>query len=479
MKVKTNFKQMYLVDTILYNKLTFKDDPSFAWIERPMNPNIHIHNKHTPSPASQPSPATTPHTSFPATISTPQTSIASTPHTSFPLTISTPSATSKIIPSVDFLKRIYTPDGSDHTYKDWMKNEQENVQTRMNETKDTVAIPKQKQEPLESMEIEHVNSSSNSKPENNSKGNMSSTQMEKVLNHRPIKLKYNEPLKSLLSHPTTPNIVPHTLKLPQPLKMSHASLHPPAQLDYNQPLQIQYNQPPPLQYNTPPPIEYINPLHLQYNQPPPLQYNAPSSIDYNNPLHLQYNQPPPLQYNASSSIDYNHPPHIQYIQPAPLNHIQPSQLQYNSPAQIEHKQPAQLTHQTSLTPLTSNRVNESSQKCIDCDDKTKVPAIYKDYNSLSKDQDAKTKITFKCTICNTDFNKKLSLMRHNRDFHDAFYQTEKGIKRKTTNIGSSKKRVKTVARAEKRKSAIIKHTDNKKPNTEMVVYEPFDIAKST
>ena len=186
MKVKTNFKQMYLVDTILYNKLTFKDDPSFAWIERPMNPNIHIHNKHTPSPASQPSPATTPHTSFPATISTPQTSIASTPHTSFPLTISTPSATSKIIPSVDFLKRIYTPDGSDHTYKDWMKNEQENVQTRMNETKDAGAIPKQKQEPLESMEIEHANSSSNSKPENNSKGNMSSTQMEKVLNHRPL-----------------------------------------------------------------------------------------------------------------------------------------------------------------------------------------------------------------------------------------------------------------------------------------------------
>ena len=465
MKVKTNFKQMYLVDTMLYNKLTFRDNPSVACIDKPINPNIHIHNKHTPSPASQPSPATTPHTSFPATISTPQTSVASTPHTSFPLTISTPSATSKIIPSVDFLKRIYTPDGSDHTYKDWMKNEQENVQTRMNETKDTGAIPKQKQEPLESMEIEHVNSSSNSKPENNSKGNMSSTQMEKVLNHRPIKLKYNEPLKSLLSHPTTPNIVPHTLKLPQPLKMSHASLHPPAHLDYN--------QPPPLQYNTPPPIESINPLHLQYNQPPPLQYNAPSSIDYNNPLHLQYNQPPPLQYNASSSIDYNHPPHIQYIQPAPLNHIQPSQLQYNSPAQIEHKQPAQLTHQTSLTPLTSNRVNESSQKYIDCDDKTKVPAIYKDYNSLSKDQDAKTKITFKCTICNTDFNKKLSLMRHNRDFHDAFYQTEKGIKRKTTNIGSSKKRVKTVARAEKRKSAIIK------PNTEMVVYEPFDIAKST
>ena len=54
MKVKTNFKQMYLVDTMLYNKLTFKDNPSVAWIDKPMNPNIHIHNKHTPPPYTPP-----------------------------------------------------------------------------------------------------------------------------------------------------------------------------------------------------------------------------------------------------------------------------------------------------------------------------------------------------------------------------------------------------------------------------------------
>ena len=47
MKVKTNFKQMYLVDTMLYNKLTFRDNPSVACIDKPINPNIHIHNKHT------------------------------------------------------------------------------------------------------------------------------------------------------------------------------------------------------------------------------------------------------------------------------------------------------------------------------------------------------------------------------------------------------------------------------------------------
>ena len=48
---------MYLVDTMLYNKLTFKDNPSVAWINQtPMNPNIHIHNKHTPPPSTPPAP---------------------------------------------------------------------------------------------------------------------------------------------------------------------------------------------------------------------------------------------------------------------------------------------------------------------------------------------------------------------------------------------------------------------------------------
>ena len=65
-------------------------------------------------------------------------------------------------------------------------------------------------------------------------------------------------------------------------------------------------------------------------------------------------------------------------------------------------------------------------------------------------------------------------MRHNRDFHDAFYQSERGIKRKTTNKGSVKKRVKTTTRGVKRKPVMITHTDNKKPNTEIVVYEPYD-----
>merc|ERR1712208_95182 len=111
----------------------------------------------------------------------------------------------------------------------------------------------------------------------------------------------------------------------------------------------------------------------------------------------------PLQYNQSSPL--------QYTQPLPLQYIQPSPLQNNQLAQLEYKQ---------TTPITCNTSNENSQQCIECDDKTKPPAIYQDYDSTAQVHDDKTKIIFKCTICNTDFKKKTSLMRHNRDFHDAF-----------------------------------------------------------
>ena len=235
----------------------------------------------------------------------------------------------------------------------------------------------------------------------------------------------------MLSHPTTPNITPHVLKLPQNIKLDHAPIHTTPQVEYNQPPPIQYNAPPSIDYNNPPQLQYKPPAHIEYNQPTQLQYIAPPPIDYNNPTHLQYIAPPP--------IDYMHPPHIQYNQPSPL--------QYNQLPQLEYKQ---------TTPLTRNTSNENSQQCIECDN------------------DDKTKITFKCTICNTDFKKKSSLMRHNRDFHDAFYQSERGIKRKTTNKGSAKKRVKTTTRGVKRKPIMIKHSDNKKPNTEIAVYEPYD-----
>ena len=121
MKVKTNFKQMYLVDTLLYNKLTLKDDPSVGWINQtPMNPNIHIHNKHTlPSlpytPAPLPPPPSAPPP--PPPLLPPQDCASQlptmTPSTTAPLTSvrsTATHATARIQPSAEFLKKIYDVD---------------------------------------------------------------------------------------------------------------------------------------------------------------------------------------------------------------------------------------------------------------------------------------------------------------------------------------------------------------------------------
>ena len=144
MKVKTNFKQMYLVDTMLYNKLTFRDNPSVACIDKPINPNIHIHNKHTPPPYTPPPPPPPPTTTSapptplpPPPPSTPQlpprSLVPSSNSTTPPSVLPAPSlshTTARIQPSVDFLNTIYDVD--DANVNEWMNNEQQNVKEWMN-----------------------------------------------------------------------------------------------------------------------------------------------------------------------------------------------------------------------------------------------------------------------------------------------------------------------------------------------------------
>ena len=50
MKIKTSFKQMYLVDNILYNKLNNDSiiSKQNLSINKSITPNIYIHNKHHP-----------------------------------------------------------------------------------------------------------------------------------------------------------------------------------------------------------------------------------------------------------------------------------------------------------------------------------------------------------------------------------------------------------------------------------------------
>ena len=106
MKTKTSFKHMYLVDNVLYNKLSLNtnlniDKESLSRTQNiAIKPNINIHNKHAPSsyltypdPRPQPPtpPAQPPYAPPPAPILTPTpapilapTTLSQLPHTPGP-----------------------------------------------------------------------------------------------------------------------------------------------------------------------------------------------------------------------------------------------------------------------------------------------------------------------------------------------------------------------------------------------------------
>ena len=71
-------------------------------------------------------------------------------------------------------------------------------------------------------------------------------------------------------------------------------------------------------------------------------------------------------------------------------------------------------------------------------------------------------------------------MKHNKRFHQAFNQIEKGIKRKSNFHEIPNKRFKS-SRGVKRKMITKEFISpqNKKPRTELATYEPYSLEKST
>ena len=486
MKVKTNFKQMYLVDTMHYNKLTFKDDPSVAWIDRPMKPNIHIHNKHTPPPYTPPPPppptsalpAPLPQQPSPSQLPTAPL-VPSSNANPFPSVLPVPShATSHIQPSVDFLNQIYDKDDSE--VNDWMNSEQQNVKdyrddpnipwVKQKTTKDTDAILKQKEETkVESSQPQSTESMQIDVPSNQIvKNNLNSAKSAANTSKTPH-ITYSKPIKSLLSLTNTSQIQ----KLPQAMEISSLDYTNPPSLQYTQPSALQYIQSPSIDYTQPSALQYTHPSSLQYTQPSALQYTQPSSLQYTQPSALQYSQPSSLQYTQPPALQYTQPSQLQYTQPSALQYTQPSQLQYTQPSALQYTQPSPLHYSqpsalqyTHPSPLNSTDTKRSlpqlkqENRCIECDDDIAVRE-YKDYDTIKND----AIVTFKCTLCDTNFKKKSALLRHNKDFHDAFYQSEKGVKRKSTNMSLNNKRFKS-ARGDKRKMNSIS-PPNKKANTKI------------
>ena len=121
--------------------------------------------------------------------------------------------------------------------------------------------------------------------------------------------------------------------------------------------------------------------------------------------------------------------------------------QHLSTLSLQNVQPRQLMHVPSDSSSVQNRENRYPQQMVTFSS-DKKPIMYEQPLSIQYDQNKSTPmylqyqetpkivkrpnvtISYTCTLCNLNFAKKEALLRHNKNIHDAFYQTEKGDKRK-------------------------------------------------
>ena len=103
---------------------------------------------------------------------------------------------------------------------------------------------------------------------------------------------------------------------------------------------------------------------------------------------------------------------------------------------------------------------------------------YNDYISMSAKPDVRKKnVFYTCTRCNTNFKKQSSLMNHNKRFHAAFDQVEKGHKRKP------KEEVLPydvpLLKQQKTRGVKRRYDQNTGSNKAMVPYKPYVVEKTT
>ena len=425
MKVKTDFKQMVLVDHILYNKLNSKTKPD-VHIQQVRTPIINpissnsIHPPLPPPPPKYPDPPTAPSSDLPP-----------------------PPPNDPAPPTAPF-SDLTPPPNDPVSNNEWEKQAHRWI--------DTFQLP-------------NYMSYNNNMDKSVQMGNDTNAVQNEAVEYT------NTPQKVAIA----------TIE-------SGAAAAAPSQIGFEKPMEVEYNPTPSIANEIKKAVEQEKRLHIEYAPPLPLK----PQLTVQQPGHLNMLQPQRME------LDYYSPRSITQTMALPAPPSLPAPPIHPSlpapPTLPSLPAPPTIPAPPSITQIpTSSRDSSKDEECDECantveyEDKlpiayetndTKALIPYNDYISMTAKPDVRKKnVFYTCTRCNTNFKKQSSLMNHNKRFHAAFDQVEKGHKRK------SKEEVLPydVPLLKQRKTRGVKrrYDQNTGSNKALVPYKPYVVEKTT
>ena len=425
MKVKTDFKQMVLVDSILYNKLNSKTKPDVhiqhvrTPIINPISSNsIHPHTS-PPPPPNYPNPRTAPSSDLaPPKYSTPPTA----PSSDLTPPPNDPAPPNPSIPVSN---------------NDWEKEAHQWI--------DTLQLPNY-------VSYDNMNKSVQIGDDTNAP---QSQTVEST----------NTPQRAAIA----------TIE-------SNAAAAAPSQISFEKPMEIEYNPTPSIANEIRKAVEQEKRLHIEYAPPLPLKpqliVQQPSHLNMLQPQRMELDHYTPRSITQTMALPA--PPTIPSL-PAPP--ILPS-----LPAPPTMSAPLSIT-QVPTSSRDSSKDEECDECANTVEYEGKLPIAYEandtkalipynDYISMTAKPDVRKKnVFYTCTRCNTNFKKQSSLMNHNKRFHAAFDQVLKGHKRKP------KEEVLPydvpLLKQQKTRGDKRRYEQNKGSNKAMIPYKPYVVEKTT
>ena len=437
MKVKTNFKQMVLVDHLLYNKL---DSISKS--------DVHAQHVRTPIINSFPPNPILPPTSPPSNVAPPPPNYSAPPiapisEPSHPNTLHVPNNEWET-QAHQWIDTFQQPNYAN--YNDKSVQMEDNSNTAQSEpveytnTPQRAVIPKTIYTQPSSTALPQKNVEQQMEIEHNQTPSIANAIKKAVEQEKRLHIEYAPPLPSIYVKPQNHNNVQ---------QRDHFNImHQPPQKE--QQMELDYYTPRPITHTT------TTPMTISTLDPPPLAL-------------------PPTLPTPTARLSLAAPATFRSL-PAPPT----------VPSLPAPRAPLSLTHvPTSVRDFSKNEECDECANTVEYEKKlpityetnaSKAMVPYNDYISIGASPGEK-RVFYTCTRCNTNFTKQSSLINHNKRFHAAFEQTEKGLKRKPK--GEVMPYGIPLMKQQKMRGVKRRYKQNSGSNKEIVPYKPYVLEKTT